>query len=160
MYESIGTFAMTYRDPESFGLDRELVNRLLPDGDLEALARRTFAFPLLAGHYGGVDLATLDPAHPADRRRLLAAGHSAGSQPGGGRHGTHDDARAHLDRHFALADRLWRGKPPELWEAAQRLLDLGTERHEALHVLMETLDEAGPDEDDIATALSDLPPEG
>ena len=65
----------------------------------------------------------------------------------------------HLDRHVALADRLWRGEPPELWEAAQRLLDLGTERHEALHVLMETLDEAGPDEDDIAAALCDLPPD-
>jgi len=160
VFESIGAFAKTYRDPESFGLDRELINRLLPDGDLEALARRTFAFPLLAGHHGGTDLGKLNPSDPADRRKLLAASHTTGSQPGEGRHGAHSDAGTHLDRHAALADRLWRGEPPELWEAAQRLLDLGTERHEALHVLMETLDEAGPDEDDIAAALSDLPPEG
>jgi hypothetical protein len=160
VFESIGAFAKTYRDPESFGLDRELINRLLPDGDLEALARRTFAFPLLAGRHGGMDLDRLDPSDPADRRTLLAASHAPGSQPGEGRHGAHSDAGAHLDRHVALADRLWRGEPPELWEAAQRLLDLGTEWHEALHVLMETLDEAGPDEDDILAALSDLPPDG
>ncbi len=158
VFESIGTFARTYRDPESFGLDRDLVNRLLPDGDLEALARRTFAFPLLAGRHGEVDLASLNPADPADRRKLLAADHGIDSQPG--RHGVQSEMGTHLDCHVALADRLWRGKPPELWEAAQRLLDLGTERHEALHVLMETLDEAGPDEDDIAAALRELPPEG
>ncbi len=159
VFESIAVFAKTYRDPESFGLDRDLVDRLLPDGDLEALARRTFAFPLLAGRHDGVDLITLNPADPGDRRRLLAAGHGHGSQPGQGRHGAQRDAGTHLDRHVALADRLWCGEPPELWEAAQRLLDLGTERHEALHVLMETLDEAGPKEDDIAAALADLPPD-
>jgi hypothetical protein len=159
VFESMGTFAQTYRDPESFGLDRELVNRLLPDGDLEALARRTFAFPLLAGWDGDVDLGSLDPANPADRRRLLAASHGNGSQEAEGRHGVHSDADTHIDRHLALADRLWRGDPPELWEAAQRLLDLGTERHEALHVLMETLDEAGPHPGDIAAALNDLPPD-
>ncbi len=160
VFESMSAFGRTYRDPESFGLDRELVNRLLPDGDLEALARRTFAFPLLAGRHGGLDLAALDPADPADRRRLLEAGHGTGSQRGEGRHGTRRDASTHIDRHVALADRLWRGEPPELWEAAQRLLDLGTERHEALHVLMDALDEAGTNEDDIAAALSDLPPDG
>jgi hypothetical protein len=160
VFESMGTFARTYRDPESFGLDRELVYRLLPDGDLEALARRTFAFPLLAGWDGDTDLAALNPADPADRRRLLKAGHGGGSQSGEGRHGAHSDASTHIDSHLALADRLWRGEPPELWDAAQRLLDLGTERHEALHVLMETLDEAGPREDDIIAGLNDIPPDG
>ena len=160
VFESMRAFGRAYRDPESFGLDRALVSRLLPDGDLEALARRTFAFPLLAGRHGGLDLGTLDPADPADRRRLLEAGHGAGSQRGEGRHGARRDAGAHIDRHVALADRLWRGEPPELWEAAQRLLDLGTERHEVLHVLMDALDEAGPDEDNIAAALNELPPDG
>ncbi len=42
----------------------------------------------------------------------------------------------HIDRHLALADRLWRGDPPELWEAAQRLLDRGEDRHAVLHTLM------------------------
>ena len=65
----------------------------------------------------------------------------------------------HLDRHVTLADRLWRGDPPELWEAAQRLLDLGEDRHEVLHLLIETIRSAGPREADIATALACLPPE-
>ncbi len=52
-----------------------MVARLLPDGDLEALARRVFAFPLLRGNYRGIDLATLGPSVAADRRTLLAADH-------------------------------------------------------------------------------------
>ena len=65
----------------------------------------------------------------------------------------------HIDGHLALADRLWRGDPPELWEAAQRLLDLGEDRHEVVHTLISTIEAAGGSERDIATALSDLPPE-
>ena len=64
-----------------------------------------------------------------------------------------------MDWHKVLADRLWRGDPPELWDAAQRLLDLGEDRHEVLHVLIETVRSASPRESDIAAALADLPPE-
>jgi hypothetical protein len=64
-----------------------------------------------------------------------------------------------MDRHIALADRLWRGDPAELWDAAQRLLDLGEDRHQVLHVLIEAVRSAGPRETDIAAALADLPPE-
>ena len=60
---------------------------------------------------------------------------------------------------MALADRLWRGDPPELWEAAQRLLDLGEDRHAVLHALMSAIRQAGDDENDIAAALADLIPE-
>jgi len=157
VFDAMRTFPTAYRDPASFGLDADMIARLLPDGDLEALARRVFAFPLLRGSYRGIDLATLNPAQPADRRTLLAADHDDAS-------GQHDtpalQVRAeHVDRHVALADRLWRGDPPELWEAAQRLLDLGEDRHEVLHVLIETVRSAGPRESDIAAALADLPPE-
>ena len=151
VFESMRTFATVYRDPASFGLEPHMVRRLLPDGDLEALARRVFAFPLLSGGYQGTDLATLNPARPADRATLLAADHDdadAGSVSG-----------EHVQQHVALADRLWRGDPPELWEAAQRLLDLGEDRHEVLHTLIETIRAAGPHERDIAAALADLPPE-
>ena len=65
----------------------------------------------------------------------------------------------HLDRHVALADRLWRGDPPELWDAAQRLLDLGEDRHSVLHALIGAIRAAGDDEDEVAAALADLPPE-
>jgi hypothetical protein len=127
-----------------------------------------------------VDLGTLDPAEPADRRILLAADHDDGPVPGStasastasastgpgstgpastrpastGRHA----GRAHIDAHLALADRLWRGDPAELWEAAQRLLDLGEDRHAVLHSLMETIRGAGPKQADISTALAGLPP--
>jgi hypothetical protein len=106
---------------------------------------------VLMGHYRGTDLGALDPARPADRRTLLAADHD---DPGTGR----ADSR-HIDRHLALADRLWRGDPPELWEAAQRLLDLGEDRHLVQHTLMDVMAAAGPDENEIATALAELPPE-
>jgi hypothetical protein len=149
VFDSTEKFAAAYRDPTSFGLDPALVSRLLPDSDLEALPRRVFAFPLLSGWYGGVDLGTLNPADPADRRILLAADHD-----GPARH----DGQPHIERHLELADRLWCGEPPELWEAAQRLLDLGEDRHAVLHTLMDTIHAAGSRPTDIAAALSALPP--
>ena len=157
VFDSMRTFPTAYRDPASFGLDADMISRLLPDGDLEALARRLLAFPLLRGSYRGINLATLRPEIPADRRTLLAADHDDAV-------GQHADAdyrvsAEHLDKHVALADRLWRGDPPELWEAAQRLLDLGEDRHEVLHLLIDTVRSAGPREADIAAALASLPPE-
>ena len=144
------TFTRVYHDPASFGLEPALVTRLLPDCDLEALPRRAFAFPVLRGSYRGTDLGTLNPAEPGERRMLLAAVSRRGWQrPADGRH---------IDGHLALADRLWRGDPPELWDAAQRLLDLGEERHSVMHVLMNVISAAGYDEDDIAEALSDVAP--
>ncbi len=151
VFDAMRAFPNVYRDPSSFGLEPALVARLLPDGDLEALARRAFAFPLLRGTYHGVDLATLDPAHPTDRRSLLAADHEDQFGP--------PVSEQHLERHVALADRLWRDDPPELWDAAQRLLDLGEDRHSVLHALMSAIRQAGDDENDIATALADLIPE-
>jgi hypothetical protein len=151
IFDSMRTFATVYRDPASFGLEPHMVDRLLPDGDLEALARRVFAFPLLRGSYLGTDLATLNPARPADRATLLAADHDD-AEPG-------QASSEHVQRHVWLADRLWRGDPPELWEAAQRLLDLGEDRHEVLHTLIDTIQAAGPHERDVAAALAELPPE-
>jgi hypothetical protein len=148
VFDAMRTFPSVYRDPASFGLEPDMVDRLLPDGDLEALARRLFAVPLLRGSYRGTDLSTLKPSLPADRRTLLAADHDDGSQRA---------SAEHLDQHVALADRLWRGDPPELWEAAQRLLDLGRKRHDVLHLLIDTIAAAGPRASDIAAALASLP---
>jgi hypothetical protein len=150
VFNSMGTFAQVYRDPTSFGLEAELVARLLPDDDLEALPRRAFAFLLLKGTFEGVDLATLDPSAPEDRKALLAADHGdTAARPTG---------PLHIDRHLTLADRLWRNDPPELWEAAQRLLDLGEDRHAVLHTLMYVVRDAGADPARLVAALWELPP--
>jgi hypothetical protein len=151
LFDSMTTFSRIYRDPAEFGLDEKLVARLLPDSDLEALPRRAFAFPILEGKHGGVDLSKLDPADPSDRRLLLAADHDTrtGSPSAAG-------VGRHIDRHLALADRLWRGSPPALWDAAQRLLDTGEDRHMVLHALMDVLDAAGTDEAALETALREL----
>jgi len=149
VYNSMATFARVYRDPATFGLDAQLVARLLPDADLEALPRRAFAFPVLQGHYDGVDLSTLDPSQPEARRTLLAA--------------DHDDAQGrptseqHLIRHLALSDRLWRGDPPELWEAAQRLLDRGEHRHAVQHTLMYLIRDSEGDRAKLIAELGNLP---
>ena len=147
VFNSIGTFAQAYRDPAEFGLDYALVRRLLPDGDLEALPRRAFAFPVLEGWHSGSDLSILDPADPNDRRALLAADHATPAPGGVGRH---------IERHMVLADRLWRGDPPELWEAAQRLLDAGQDRHLVLHALMAVLDHTSGDEASLIAVLREL----
>ncbi len=151
VFDSMSTFSRIYRDPAEFGLDEKLVARLLPDSDLEALPRRAFAFPVLEGKYGGVDLSRLDPANPADRRLLLAADHDTktGSPSAAG-------VGRHIDSHLAIADRLWRGSPPALWDAAQRLLDAGEDRHLVLHALMEVLEAAGGDEAAFEAALHEL----
>ena len=149
VFNSMATFARVYHDPATFGLDPQIVARLLPDADLEALPRRAFAFPLLQGRYGGVDLSTLDPSQPQARRTLVAADHDdAHGRP---------TSEQHIGRHLVLSDRLWRGDPPELWEAAQRLLDRGENRHAVQHTLMYLIRDAGGDCAKLIAELGNLP---
>jgi len=149
--DSMETFSQVYRDPASFGLEPALVARLLPDRDLEALPRRAFAFGVLEGTYQGTDLSILNPAKAEDRLTLLAADHGdSAAVPA---------SAEHLSLHAALAERLWQGDPPELWDAAQRLLDSGLARHDVVHALMDAIAGAGHDDKAIRMALGDLPPE-
>ncbi|MBO0803597.1 MAG: hypothetical protein J2P25_11060 [Nocardiopsaceae bacterium] len=151
VFDSIGAFSKVYRDFSEFGLDEKLVARLLPDSDLAALPRRVFAFPVLEGKHGGVDLSRLNPADPADRRLLLAADHDTrtGSPSAAG-------VGRHIEGHLEIADRLWRGTPPALWDAAQRLLDSDSDRHLVLHALMEALETADGDEAEFEATLRAL----
>jgi hypothetical protein len=151
VFDSMSAFSKVYRDPSSFGLQAGLVARLLPDRDLEALPRRAFAFGVLDGIFDGTNLGLLNPADEKDRRILLAADHGGGTAK--------PTTPEHLAEHLAMTDRLWRDDPPELWEAAQRLLDLGLDRHDVVHALMDAVGTAGPDRNAIRLALSNLPPE-
>jgi hypothetical protein len=155
VFNAMGPFSRAYRDPSEFGLDSALVARLLPDGDLEALPRRAFAFPMLHGQVNGVDLSTLDPADPDGRRALLTAAHEAEAEGTGA---GPDDER-HLEQHLDLADRLWRGEPASLWDAAQRFLDADQDRHVVLHVLIEVIAASGSNRSALDKALRGLGPE-
>lgn len=156
LWDATAKFAEAYRDPSAFGLDRELVDRLLPDGDLEALPRRAFALPFLSGthrhsgRHGFINLSKLDPADPDDRRVILEFEHPGGDED-------------HLDAHVRLTERLWDGDPPQLWDTAQSLLDVGYERHEILHKLIDVLDRSGSDPEALREGLRVLrhepPPE-
>ena len=156
LWDATPKFAEAYRDPAAFGLDRDLVARLLPDGDLEALPRRAFALPFLSGthrrsgRHGFINLSKLDPADPDDRRAILEFEHPGADE-------------AHLHAHEMLADRLWHDRPPHLWTTAQALLDAGYERHEILHRLIGVMDRSGDDPDALREALRVLrhePPPG
>ncbi|SNT17858.1 hypothetical protein SAMN05443665_101856 [Actinomadura meyerae] len=156
LWDATAKFADAYRDPSAFGLDRDLVDRLLPDGDLEALPRRAFAMPFLSGthrrsgRHGYINLSKLDPADPEDRRAILEFEHPGADE-------------AHVEAHERLAERLWDGRPPQLWTTAQALLDAGYERHEILHRLMDVLDRHGHAPDALRDALRVLghePPPG
>lgn len=147
VWEASRRFEETYGDPSRIGLDSGTVDRLVPDGDLEALPRRAVAVPLLTGKHRGRDLGQLDPSDPEDRRVLVSAEHP---ERGDATHAglgvpTTDggaDRAAHLRLHEVVAAQLWEGSPPETWEAAQRLLDRGYERHQVLHMLMSAVDVA------------------
>jgi hypothetical protein len=143
VWDITGKFAQAYRDPTTFGLDRELVERLLPDGDLEALARRAFAFPFLTAGNADIDLTRLDPSDDHDRRLLLDFEHP-------------DHDAEHIETHLRLARRLWNGDPPQLWTIAEYLLDKGHDRHDILHRLMAILDEVGDDPRALRSALRGL----
>ncbi|WP_026127471.1 hypothetical protein, partial [Nocardiopsis lucentensis] len=71
VWESTGPFVRVYRDPaRPLGLRQEAVRRLLPDGDFAALARRMFAFPLLASEIVAGAPEEFDPATRRGRRAL------------------------------------------------------------------------------------------
>lgn len=148
VWEATSRFTEAYRDPTTFGLDRALVERLLPDGDLSALARRAFAFPLLQGMRGSTKLDLLNPADDTDRRILLEIDHAGELD--------RPDLEEHLAWHEEIAGRLWVGDPPQLWEAAQRLIDLGHDRHDVLHVLIEIAERIGDHPAELAAALDDI----
>ena len=58
---------------------------------------------------------------------------------------------------MVLSDRLWRGDPPELWEAAERLLDRGENKHAVQHTLMYLIRDVDNDTAKLTDELGNLP---
>ncbi|MFC3999144.1 hypothetical protein ACFOVU_24715 [Nocardiopsis sediminis] len=166
LWEATSAFTTSYLDlAASFGLRQEVIRRLLPDGDLSALPRRMFAFPLLTSDLLEESAAEFDPGTPEGRRALLRLDHFGEYDAPVTHRGKHSaqqdapdadpDARAddpaaeeELAAHERLAERLWHGDPPALWSAAERLLDRGHSRPEVLRILLDTVAaaESGGDE--------------
>ncbi len=163
VWESTTEFVRTYHDPaRPLGLRQEAVRRLLPDGDFASLARRMFAFPLLASELVTWAPEEFDPDTPKGRRALLRLDHYGeyeAATPHNGRHSTGQDhwyrpvtgddpeRERELDRHERLARRLWHGRPANLWAAARRMLDRGVDRPTVLAALGGVLDSATGESD-------------
>ncbi len=163
VWESTAEFHRVYRDPaRPLGLRQEAVRRLLPDGDFAALARRMFAFPLLASELVTWAPEEFDPGTSRGRRALLRLDHYGEYEaaiPYNGRHSSGQDRwyrpvtgndprrERELDRHERLARRLWHGRPANLWAAARRMLDRGMDRPTVLAALGEVLDSAQGESD-------------
>ncbi|WP_141925195.1 hypothetical protein [Haloactinospora alba] len=169
LWNSTAVFTNTYPDPaSSFGLRQEVIRRLLPDGDLAALPRRMFAFPLLTSDLLADSAHEFDPTTREGRRALLKLDHFGhyesptehrGKHSAGGRTPSSGETPSEEDlaAHERLAERLWHGDPPALWNAAQRLLDRGCGRSVVLQELLAVLaDTDGHDEEELRERLENL----
>ena len=115
--------------------------------DVGELDRRAWAVPPGRGRLGEIELALLHPDDPDDRGILIRAEHpeleeALEADLDTVRVGGHDvNPRLHLALHEAIANQLWEDDPPEVWQTAKRLLGIGYERHEVLHMLASTMTE-------------------
>jgi hypothetical protein len=109
-------------------------------GDLdEAAERRLFTMPYFDTRIGDEDYIDLNP-DSANERSLLIEGehpeyHDALSDPGFEGEIDGVNPRLHLAMHEIVANQLWDNDPPEVWQAARRLRDLGEDRHNILHAI-------------------------
>jgi hypothetical protein len=90
---------------------------------------------------GDIDLSLLDPGEEDDRHFLIVAEHPElqqaieEDQDEITVRGNLMSPRLHISMHEIVANQLWTDDPPETWPTAQRLVALGYERHEILHML-------------------------
>lgn len=135
-------------------------------------ARRRYACLPARGRYQGIELEHLDPADPDDRRMLIEAAHPElhrALRRGDDEiviHGVPMSPRLHVAMHEIVANQLWDDDPPETWNTAQRLIALGYERDDIVHMLCSVvarefwhvLDAGSPrDPTRYAAALDELP---
>ena len=108
---------------------------------MESVDRRRFAVQASDGEVDGIELTYLDPDDPDDRHLLILAEHPelAEAMEDGIEEveieGQVVSPSMHITLHEMVANQLWDDDPPETWSTAERLVGLGYERHEVLHML-------------------------
>jgi hypothetical protein len=106
------------------------------------LDRRLFAIPFAGTRIGDEEFPRLSPGDPDDRGMLIEGEHpeyhAALADPNPP---TVDgvNPRLHITLHEIVANQLWDDDPPEAWQAAQRLLAGGADRHDVLHAIADVL---------------------
>jgi hypothetical protein len=107
-------------------------------------ARRRFAVPTTAARIDGDDV-ELDPADEDQRELLIDAEHPQYGQvladPFSDELVEGVNPWLHVALHQVIATQLWEDSPVEVWQAAQRLLAAGYDRHAVLHALVYELGE-------------------
>ncbi|MGH3905770.1 MAG: DUF1841 family protein [Pseudonocardiaceae bacterium] len=105
------------------------------------LDRRAFAMPYFGIQIGEKDYPQLDANDEKQRWLLIIGEHPEYHEMLGGPEPNFDaliDAvwpQVHLITHEIVVTQLWNDDPPEAWQAVQRLIAGGTERHDVLHAL-------------------------
>jgi hypothetical protein len=111
-----------------------------PEDVAEILARRTFAVGTPSAIVDGEEM-LIDPSDADERALAIRSEHpeyaEALDDPFGDGMMDGVNVRLHIAMHEMVANQLWTGEPAETWEAAQRLLDSGMDRHDVLHALAE-----------------------
>ncbi|HVW40439.1 MAG TPA: hypothetical protein VHC18_03720 [Amycolatopsis sp.] len=129
----------------------------------ELVRRRQFAIPSVYTEIVGEEI-ELDPAD-SEQRRLLVIGEHPDFQDSLAEDDLDEATFLLVASHTTVADQLWDNDPPQVWEAARRLIDAGLERDEIIGQLARTLEallETGEgdslefDLDEYVRALSEL----
>lgn len=109
--------------------------------DPESRERREWVIPKRRGRVTDIDLSLLDPDDEDDRYFFILAEHPElvsaleNEVDEMEQHGAVVNPRLHLSIHQIVANQLWQNDPPEAWATAKRMVSLGYERHEILHML-------------------------
>jgi hypothetical protein len=110
-----------------------------PTATRELLARRRFAVPTVVTSIDRGEEIELDPADEDQRELSILAEHPEYqvvlADPMSDELVEGANPRLHVALHQVIANQLWDDTPPEVWQAARRLLAQGHDRHAILHAL-------------------------
>jgi hypothetical protein len=148
-------FARIWYGPDAYPMRRyvdDLSDSEVVDGAAVSaiVERRRFAVPApsdrVSGLVSGDGTSKLDAASEGDRALIATLEVSARGLP-----------QVRIPSYVAVTRQLWENDPPEVWEAARRMLDADRSREVALDRLARAWERAGADDDRYAAALRELP---